>query len=425
MITDILKAAANYREIKSKEFYSGDQLKLYQFKCLKKILDFSYGKIPFYRESFKKEGIKPGDIRNWDDFLKIPLLSKNEKRERSPEDFLPRGINRKKIWKTQTTGSTGIPITVFRNSQSTAWDRALNHYCFQSNGIKIYDRIAQIGAVLSEKPHHPGPFAKLGLKRNRTINLRQSDEEIIREIKDFKPLVLYSFPSVFLRLAEYINANMIDLNLRCLVAQGEVLPESWRATIEKSFHAPLYHTYGATELARIGFECAQQEGFHLIPDSAAVEILDNGRPLDFNEEGEIVVTTLNNYCSPLIRYQIGDRGIFSPSPCPCGISFPLLKNVTGRMDDFLILPSGKKVSARAVTHMQFEGILQYKIVQKSPSELQVLVIPSKNFNAGTLAEIKKVLNNAFLGEDMEVEIKTVETLPLSPTGKLQLVTRGF
>src|SRR5205823_2876819 len=103
---------------------------------------------------------------------------------------------------------------------------------------------------------------------------------------------------------------------------------------------------------------------------------------------------------PLIRYQIGDRGILSPRPCACGITYPLLDNVTGRCDDFLILPSGAKVSARALTHMQFEGIIQYKIVQKSPSSLQVLIIPSRSFSDQTVQEVRKVLDHAFLGESV-------------------------
>ena len=425
MLTDIFYACKNFYTIKKKEFYSREKLKDYQWRRLKETLNFSYNFIPYYQETYRKAGIHLQDIQTWKDFERLPFLTKQIKRAISPDEFLPRTINKKKIWKTQTTGSSGIPIMVYRDSQSSSWDRALNHYCFSVVGIRFYHRFCQIVAAHSEKPHTPGPLAKFGLKRNFTVNLKQTDAEIVRQIQEIKPNVLWSFPSVFLKLAEFIRERNIRLNLHALIAQGEVLPEIWRSTIENAFEAPLYHTYGATELARIGFECAEQEGYHLITDAAVVEIIENEKAASFHEEGELIVTNLNNYCSPLIRYQIGDRGSLSPFRCRCGINYPLLKNITGRSDDFMILPSGARISARAVTHLQFEGIIQYKIVQKSPSVLKVLIIPSSSFGIHTIRETEKVLRAALLNEPVEIKIIRMESLPVTQTGKLQLVTREF
>lgn len=426
MIRDILKSFLYVERIQLKERRHPEKLKQYQFKLLKETLNHAFTRIPYYRDTYRKAGIDCRDIRSWEDFRGIPLLTKQTKRDHPPEYFLPEGIDKKKIWKSQTTGSSGIPITVFRNRESAAWDRALIHYCFHTLGIKIHHRFCQIAAHIEEKPQPPGPLARLGIKRNFVVNLRQSDEEIVREIKKLKIDVIFTFPSVLLRLAEYVQSQGVRLPVKAMIAQGEVLPESWRTAIQKAFNAPLFHTYGATELARVGFECRQQHGYHLIADAAVTEVLaDDGRPAAPGEEGNLIVTNLNNKCSPLIRYQIGDRGVLSASRCPCGITYPLLENVTGRMDDYIILPSGRRVSARAVTHMQFDGITQYKIVQKTPSHLQVLVVPSKNFGVQTLQQMEKILAGAFLDEPLNVEIKQTDSLPLSRTGKLQLVSREF
>lgn len=425
MVTDILKVFGNFYRIKRKQHDSPEKLRSDQWEGVKKVLRFASTKIPYYIEAYRKAGIRYQDIQTWEDFQKIPLLTKEEKRAHPPEAFLPFNVDKEKIWKTQTTGSSGIPITVHRDPESAAWEKALMHYCFENLGIRIHHRFCQLSAILSEKPNRPGPLQKLGFKRNFVVNLRQTDEEIIRQIQALKPDVLYTFPSIFLRLAEYIRSQGIRLNIRWLIAQGEVLPDPWRAAIQKAFGVPLYHTYGATEIARIGFECRQQHGYHLIADAAVTEILNEENPADFSEEGKIILTSLNNFCSPYIRYQIGDRGILSRHPCPCGVTYPLLENVTGRVDDFIILPSGRKVSARSITHMGFEGIVQYKVIQKSPSQLQVLLIPSETFGNQTIREIQKVLAGAFGDEPMEIEITPRESLPISRTGKLQLVTREF
>lgn len=425
MVSTILQSVRNLHKIRSKELYSNERLRDYQFHLLKKTLHFASEKIPYYREIFQKSGIHAAGIKTWEDFEKVPVLTKEDLRAHSPELFLPDGIDKKKIWKSETTGSSGIPITVYRNSGSVAWDRALIHYCFENLGIRFYHRFCQVLAHVSNKPQPLGPLAKLGFKRNFVVDLRQNDAQIALEIRKLKPDAICTYPSVFLRLAEYLKSQGMRIKTRWLIAQGEVLPEPWRATIEEAFGAPLYHTYGSTEFARVAFECREKKGYHLIPDAAVVEISSNGKAAADYEEGEMIVTNLNNFCFPLIRYKIGDRAIRSSKTCACGIRYPLLESITGRLDDFLVLPSGKRVSARAVTHMQFEGITQYKVIQKSPSHLQVMIVPSKSYGEKTVEDVEKILAGAFFGEPVKVEISKREKLPLSRTGKLQLVSREF
>lgn len=334
-------------------------------------------------------------------------------------------MNLKSVWMSQTTGSSGIPITICRSPESDAWNKALLHYSLAALGIRLHHRFCQLLSMVPEKPNPPGFLATLKLKRFFPVSLKQPDEVIVKELNQIRPEVIYTFPSVFKRLAESLENSRLKFRPRWLVSQGEILPGFWRDQIQNAFQAPLYHTYGATEFPRVGFECGLRRGFHLLSDAAIVEVLDeNGQPV-IDREGEMVLTHLHNFCMPLIRYRIGDRGILSSRACPCGIRYPLLENVTGRMDDFLILPSGRKVSARAVTHMQFKGIMQYKIIQKSPAHFQVIVIPSVDFNEQTSEEIRRELSAGCLGEDIFIEVVRAEALPVSRSGKLQIVSREF
>lgn len=421
----MLEAGAHFFTIRKREKMAEDKLREYQFSCLKQVLRFAVDRIPFYRMSFQQAGFAGGEVRNWDDFRRVPFLSKNALRTHLVKEFLPEGMDLKMAWMSQTTGSSGIPVIIYRSPESDAWNKALLHYSFNVLGIRLHHRFCQLLSMVPEKPNPPGFLAQLKLKRFFPVSLKQPDEAILEELNQIRPDVIYTFPSVFKRLAEFLDDSRLKFRPRCLVSQGEILPDLWRDQIQNAFGAPLYHTYGATEFPRIGFECPRQRGLHLLSDAAIVEVLDeSGQPV-INQEGEIVLTHLHNFCMPLIRYRIGDRGILSSGDCPCGIRYPLLENVTGRMDDFLILPSGRKVSARAVTHMQFKGILQYKIVQKSPAHFQVLVIPSAEFDQQTSNEISQVLLAGCLGEDIFIEIVRVESLPVSRSGKLQIVSREF
>lgn len=424
MLPDILKSYGYSRKIRKKQFDAPERLRNYQWSRLKETLHFAFTKIPYYIETYEKAGMGLQDIQTWEDFRKLPILTKQEKRSHPPEAFLPWDIKKNKTWKTHAIDSAGMPMTVFRNSDSTAFDRALIQYCFDRLGIKSSHRICQMISMLSEKPRMPGRSAGWGFKRHFVVSARQADDEIVRQILALKPHVLWAFPSTLLRLGEYISSRKIQFNLRWLIAQGEVLPESWRLIIQKAFHAPLYHTYGSNEMVRSGFECHEHHGYHLIADAAITEVLHDGEIVNANEEGELVMTSLNNFCSPLIRYQTGDHGIVSSKLCACGVTYPLLTNVTGRSDDFIVLPSGRRVSLRAITYMQFEGIIQYKIIQKSAAHLQILVIPSATFGAQAIQEIRKVVASSFFGEQLVIEIIPREFLPATRVEKLQFVKQG-
>jgi len=424
MNTALVRCFLNYRLIVKHSRKSCEENQRYQLSALTKVLDWARKNVPYYQRAWADLKMEP--FRTWEDFRELPLLSKQEVRLQTPESFLPEKNRPQGLWKSQTTGSSGIPITIYRSADTDSWTKALVYYSFTPAGVKLTDRFCQVLSVAPEKPQPKGFAARIGIKRYFPVSLKLPEEEISKQICALRPDVLYSFPSVLLRLADYFRRKNITLPLKCLFAQGEVLPETWRLKIEEAFKTRLYHTYGATEFPRIGFECRYQNGYHLLPHAAVVEVLrEDGSPCEPGEEGEIVLTHLNNFTMPFIRYRIGDKGILSPSQCPCGISYPLLQHVTGRMDDFVILPDGRHLSARALTHIELEGILQHKIIQKSPSEFEVLVIPSRAFSEETVTAIQNEIKHSCGNEHLHVTVRKVDALPLSRMGKFQLVTREF
>jgi len=239
------------------------------------------------------------------------------------------------------------------------------------------------------------------------------------------PCTIYGFPSVLQRLAWEIGEGAQAPAVRILVSHGETLGECARQQIEAAFRAPLYHTYGSTEIPRMAFECRRRRGYHVLATVAVVETLEESQPAEDGREGSIVVTHLLERSMPLLRYRIGDRGVLSSRRCACGLSFPMLEEVTGRDDDFVILPSGKRVPARVVNDMEIPGIREYKLVQRRPDHFEMLVVASSDFTSATLSRIESAVRSGCLGEDISVAVRCVESLPLLETGKLQSVIRDF
>ena len=173
---------------------------------------------------------------------------------------------------------------------------------------------------------------------------------------------------------------------------------------------------------RLAFECKENSGYHIISNSVIIEFVKDGRNIDEGAQGDIVVTSLFNYTMPLIRYNIGDIGTFTKEKCSCGRGLPLVKSIEGRKDDFLILPSGRKISPRMINVIEdIPGVLRYKTIQETKNRIVVNLVKGEGFSEKTIYEINKHVKAGCLGEDVEVYVKLVKELPLEKRGKLRAV----
>lgn len=99
---------------------------------------------------------------------------------------------------------------------------------------------------------------------------------------------------------------------------------------------------------------------------------DDGSPCPPGHMGRLVVTLLNNYATPLIRYETGDYGELSP-PCPCGRELPVLKRIVGRIRNLVVLPGGEKISPvfKDDQLLAIAPLRQYQLTQKTRQEIEV------------------------------------------------------
>jgi phenylacetate-CoA ligase len=180
--------------------------------------------------------------------------------------------------------------------------------------------------------------------------------------------------------------------------------------------------YGTEENGLLAFECKQHAGYHVVSDAAIVEIVKKEKNAAEGEYGDIVVTSLFNYSMPLIRYNIGDIGTFTNTKCDCGRGLPLIKRIEGRTDDFLTLPSGRKISPRVINVIEdIPGVSRYKTVQEAKDRIVVNIVKGRGFGPETINEIKKHIKAGCLGEDVKVDVKLVDELSTNRRGKLRAV----
>src|SRR5262249_2688465 len=129
--------------------------------------------------------------------------------------------------------------------------------------------------------------------------------------------------------------------VRALIVAGEPggsVPAT-RARIEKSWGARVFDHCGMTEIGPLGIECPENPaGLHLLEDVCVVEVIDpvTAKPVQAGETGELVLTNLERWGSPLVRYRTGDLVKADPQPCPCGrVLVRVGGGILGRTDEMI------------------------------------------------------------------------------------------
>jgi phenylacetate-CoA ligase len=178
-------------------------------------------------------------------------------------------------------------------------------------------------------------------------------------------------PTYALRLADVARQEGIDLAtspVRALIVAGEPggsIPGT-RRRIEDAWGARVFDHCGMTEIGSLGIECQPNPGgLHMLETECIPEVIDptTGAPIPPGQEGELVLTNLGRWGSPLIRYRTGDRVLADPAPCPCGRIFLRLKGgILGRTDDMIFI-RGNNVYPSALEDIirRFPEIEEYRI----------------------------------------------------------------
>jgi phenylacetate-CoA ligase len=203
--------------------------------------------------------------------------------------------------------------------------------------------------------------------------------------------------------------------LKGVLSTAMVLHAHEREKIQEIFGVPVFDRYGCEEVSLIGSECEAHEGLHVNSDSLFVEIDQR----DAEAAGHVLVTDLRNRGMPFIRYEVGDRGLWSDQPCSCGRTYPLLQGIMGRVADYLVTPDGDLVSGISLTEnfaTLIAGVRQVQIVQDELTHLLIRVVPEPEFEATGPQATADLVRERF-GPEMRFDIELVQRIPQEATGK--------
>jgi len=412
------------KQLETSQWHAADQIARTQWQQIQVLLGHAYDNVPYYQHRFREAGITPGQIRDWSDFTKIPVLTKDDLR--NPPCRIVARDRRGASSSYSSSGSTGPSSTVLVDRIAAAYRHAAVFRMRKWMGLEIGDRMIMFwGRQLDLKNRVVDHLKDLLLNR-RTFSTHALNAELMsrysRMVRRFKPKLLYGFASAIYQFAQHLDAHNQDLRgsgIRAVLVTGEPLFGYQREAMQDTFGCPVYVQYGAEEFGPLAYECPSGS-LHVMAENVYIEVEE---PTDSGGKGNLLVTGLRSAVMPLIRYRLGDVGILSNCTCSCGRELPLVKEISGRSVDFIRTPDGKMMHGINFDYLPkyfLNEIRQFQIVQTDRKTLSIDIVKEQGFDEHTLNRFEKRLRE-IVGSELQVQYQFKTAIEREATGKSRFI----
>lgn len=409
------------------QWWPKERIIAYQWELLQKLLRHAYEHVPYYRQLLQTSILDPEHIKDWEDFRKIPFLSKelvSENRERITAD----NISGKRRVPNSTSGSTGVNFYFISDRDSFIKKQALQMRLDHWMNMGSADRETTIWGASWDvrQAKRPATLLKHFMKNKMMLSAYHFAEENMADylslMKKFGSEFLHGYPSTLYRFACFLEKQGVSFPLKGVRTAGESLYDYQREMIERVFETRVFNYYSSRDITGIAQEDGEHDGLYIQAENVVLEVVDEkGNPV-FDREGEIVLTDLHNYVMPFIRYRIGDRGVLSSTGGSSGRGLPMLKTVTGRTFELITFPNGNAVGGTFWTLLlkSEKGIDYFQVIQKQADMVLIYIVPNQDY-IPSIADILRKKIWEYSGNKMEINFSLVESIPLTPGGKMRYV----
>lgn len=423
------KTFSYLKEMERLQWVSAEKLAQLRFEKLKALLIHSQENIPFYRERFKASGFDPFRMQCIEDIRRLPLLSKAEIRknlDRMKWENCPGGLTR-----FNTGGSSGEPLVFYFDKRRQAYDKAARAMTHRWWNIDIGDN----ELYLWGSPVEITKQDRLKTFRDTLTNelligafeiSKSKLPDMVQQLKGFKPKCVFGYPStisLFCKMAREQGFSLQDTGVQVVFSTAEVLYEEQRETIGKAFGGiPVVDGYGSREGGFISHQCPEGS-YHVMDPNYIVEYIKEDHPVKPGVDGEVVITHLDAWGMPFIRYRTGDVAQPGDGICRCGRVFSTMKHIRGRTTDFIVTPDGRWQHALSLIYIvrDIEGVDQFKIIQEKLDHVRVLLkVHEELFPEGGGARIVDGIRKR-MGDSVKVSVEIVPAIERDASGKYRYV----
>lgn len=393
-----------------------------QLERLRELLTHAGQHVPYYRETFRSLGFRPADLRAVEELRQLPVLTKDVIRARL-DDLVDERVDRATLYRHNSGGSTGIPLSFFRDRNALDYGDAAKYRAFWQSGWRPGGMVAYFWGFNEKLERMSGPEfeARQTLRRFYQFDPFQAGEaEMARWAavwRRIRPTIAFGYASTIVRFARFVRAERLTLPpIRGVFTTAEKLLAPQRADLEAVFGCKVYDLYGSSEVNSISFECGRGR-MHVATDLCALETLSGA--VDGADAEPLLVTSLTARAMPLVRYRNEDTGRVLSAACDCGLGFPLMDLAIARQSDNFPLPGGRVVHGEYFTHLMYgtRGVESFQFHQTALDRMVIYVTGERGIGAS--AEVARIAREteALAPGALTVEVREVDAIPLSSAGK--------
>ncbi len=417
-------------QLESSQWHTGEELLALQRRQLAKVLAHAIATVPFYRERFQDIRIRCLEDFTWEEWQQLPLLTRRDVQkagQRLLSETVPEGHG--SLNRLQTSGSTGTPITAYGTDVSQLFWRVfgLRDHLWHRRDFSAKHAVIRYAPGLKPGEARQGPnwgqstapvFATGPLAIMAILTDVATQAQWLMEQA---PGYLLSYPSNILALAQLFRKKNWQLpSLKEVRTIGESVGEDVRKICREVWGVPIKDMYSSQEIGYIALQCPEYEHYHVQSETVLVEVLDDDNlPCPPGGIGRVVVSTLNNFAMPFIRYELGDYAEVGES-CPCGRGLPVLTRILGRRRNMLTAPDGRTYwpSFPASTWAHIAPVRQLQIIQADLQRLTVNLVVDRQLLPD---EERRLIDGlrANLPYPFQVSLCFVERIERSRSGKYE------
>lgn len=326
----------------------------------------------------------------------------------------------------RTSGSTATSVSFFQTEFQAATELALTERVLRWLDVPRDAVLARIVADDSREASWPEGSSQLnwrieGTGRAHLLGLHTDLDRQIDWLKRRSPDILATSGVNLGALGRRALETDAGVRFRNILSSVTTLTDQGRHDAEVAFGSRITDRYAASELGSIADQCPACGLYHVNAESFRVEVIDKaGTPCREGEMGEVVVTSLHAFATPLIRYALGDLAVVGPPRAPCGRTLPSLRRIIGRVRNIFVMPDGSLIAPHMRDPWNQGGLTvhRFQLVQTSIDAVVLRYMPLPADPPLDFERIAAFIRSG-LHPAIEVGFERVDDLPLTAAGKFE------
>lgn len=356
----------------------------------------------------------------------LPVLEKTTYRQNT-ENIVARDIPSRLLRRGMTSGTTGTALRLFYTRETEAEEYATVWRLREQLGVGLYDpHYTFTGKIIVPVTQTRPPFWRTNSYNNQTLlslyHMSPENLELyVDRLHETDGVYANGYPSALHLVAREMLTKGTTLTrgqLKAVFTSSESLLAFQRDDIEEAFGAKVWDRYGSAEFA-VSMTGCPEDNLHVDMEYCIVEV-EVSEETDEWERGQLLVTGLANKATPFIRYRIGDVGTRLKGACPCGRPGDVFLDVDGRVEDFIVTRSGRKIGRMDHIFKSMEQVEEAQILQTTHEEIEVVFVPGAGFDSATEQKLRREIRSR-LGHEIGVRLHPVSEIAREPNGKFRAV----